>query len=93
MAKLQLKGASPAVLQGLIEGQEIRGITYQFPEGPVAGYEWRLQIRRAGAPGQPETTDWTPWIFGSHESVRAMLAQWSQFLAENPPLDRPSQLQ
>lgn len=93
MAKLVLTGSMPPTLQGVIEGQEIRGVTYNLPTGPVAGYEWRLLVRRAGPPGQPDTEDWTPWIFGSQQSVQAMLNQWSEFLRDNPPPQARSLLQ
>lgn len=93
MAKLKITAQAEPRLQCVIEEQEIRGITYTFPGGPVAGYEWRLRVSYPATASHPSRTDWLPWVFGSHESVRAMMAQWSGYLAENPPPDRPTQLQ
>ena len=57
---------------------QIRAVMQHFPSGPVYGYEWRHQVQRVGQP-----KEWTEWIYGSRESVRAMLRQWDEFVKRN----------
>jgi hypothetical protein len=86
-------GKTHFVLTSALEEQEIRGaITYSFPSGPVAGYEWRLRVSFLATPDSPERTEWLPWIFATRESVQAMVKQWQHYLslAEMPP-DSPVQ--
>ncbi|MGH8647616.1 MAG: hypothetical protein ACREX4_25385 [Gammaproteobacteria bacterium] len=70
-----------ALLNCVIEEQEIRGVIYRFPLGPVEGYEWRFRVTYPATNQQAARTDWTPWVFGSAQSVRGMLDQWQKFLA------------
>lgn len=68
-------------LQCVIEEQEIRGVVHNFESGPVVGYEWRLRVTYPPTQTTSSRTEWTPWVFGSIQSVDEMLAQWQWFLA------------
>lgn len=85
MAKLTVT-ATPSqdpILHGVIEEQEIRAVTYKLPGGLVHGFEWRQLVSRPATAQEPAREEWTPWVFGSKERVRQMLAQWDQFLETN----------
>lgn len=68
------------VLQAVIQKQEIRGVIHQFPSGPVEGYEWRLLLAYPATQTSAPRTEWTKWVFGSHQVVEQMLAQWNEYL-------------
>ena len=80
-------GKQTAELESLIEQQQIRGVTYDFPDGPVRGYEWRLRVTYPPSTAQGHRTEWLPWVFGSTESVEQMLREWQQYiqLTSMPP--------
>jgi hypothetical protein len=71
---------TPIPLTCILEEQEIRGIIHKFPKGPITGYEWRLLVTYPATSTAGPQTEWTPWVFGSIQSVTKMLASWQDFL-------------
>lgn len=68
------------IIDRAIEGMEMRGVSMPGPDGPVAGYQWRLQVRMFGTHPVPDHVENTPWVFGSEAAVDQMLHAWQEFL-------------
>ena len=79
-------------LTSVVEKQDIRAVTMHFHDGPVEGYEWRLLVKYPATRESGPRSEWTAWVFGSRQSVDAMLAQWRQYiLLTTAKLDKPTQ--
>ena len=76
------KPGDPILLSAILEDIDIRGVTFSFPSGPVQGYQWRYRVTLPPPHIEGQTDKMTEWVFGSRESVEAMLEKWQQYLRE-----------
>ncbi len=70
------------MIDRVVEGIEMRGVSMPGPDGPVVGYQWRLKLRIFGTPPYPDRDEMSPWVFGSEEAVDQILNAWQQFLTQ-----------
>ena len=68
------------IVDRVVEGIEMRGVSLPGPEGPVVGYQWRMKLRLLGTHPVPDSIEMSPWVFGSEEAVDQVLQAWQQFL-------------
>lgn len=73
------QGATVSLTRTVVR-QHIRAVTYQFPSGPVAGFDFRLLVEYPATPEGPTRQEWTPWTFASRESAQKMLDQWQHYI-------------
>jgi hypothetical protein len=77
MSKLTISPAPTLV----IVGQEMREAVRDLGEGPVHGYEWRLEFARSAGDLQAAPRQWTQWYFVSRAAANDLLVTWSQYLS------------
>lgn len=68
------------IIDRVVEGIEMRGVSMPGPDGPVVGYQWRLRLRIFGTYPDPDRTEMSAWVFGSEAAVDQILGAWQQFL-------------
>ena len=75
------ENGTQSTLEAVLKEQDIRGVTYPSPTGPIEGYQWRLLLVYPGTANSPQRSEWTTWVFASQFDVDQMLNQWHNYLA------------
>jgi hypothetical protein len=70
------------IIDRVVEGIEMRGVSMPGPAGPVVGYQWRLKLRLFGTHPVADSIEMSPWVFGSEEAVDQILHAWQEFLTK-----------
>lgn len=70
------------MIDRVVEGIEMRGVSMPGPAGPVVGYQWRQRLRVFGTTPVPDSIEMSPWVFASEEAVDQILQAWQEFLTQ-----------